>query len=132
MADPIEARGSHVNRYDSSVVHPTTIGVGGQSTGRFDMGRQYAFYRLRILNCVALAAGTAITLQVAPTPTHQLCDLYETNTPVTRWSQGDLPVTDSIDFELTHAMNCSSFNIQLSVGAVGTVSFEIFGSDSAL
>ena len=131
MADAIAARGNLLEQYDGSAIATPTIGAAGQSTGRFEMGRKYAFYRIRILNCAALAADTAMRLQVAPSPAHQLCNLYETNNPVARWSKGNLPVTESIDFELTHAMNCASLNIQLTVGAVGTVNFEVYGSDSA-
>lgn len=111
-----------------------TIPTGGTGSTieRIDFGRPYAFYVIRIEDCSRIAATTTMRAQGATNdyPQQALCDLYELNSPATRWVSGNLPTSGTLMFALTHAFGCRYLKFILSNAASGgDVVLKIRGFD---
>ncbi len=121
MTDRLGFLGSSVKLY--------TIGNGTDgSAAEKDLGRNYAFLRIRCEDCSNIPDSTTLSLWTKVNPTDAFCELYEINDPSTKWSKG-VPTTGTLDFVVSHAFGTKYIRLDLSANVVGDVVFQIYGFD---
>ena len=107
-------------------------GANGSAVDPVNLGRNYAFIVIKCENCTGIASSTNMRVQAGYSDEDTLCDVYETDTPGTRWNKGSLPTSGTFAMQCSHAAGAQRLRIILSNNTSGAVTFKIFGWDGGL
>ena len=102
-------------------------GATGANVAPVDFGRNYAYAVIKCTDAQYIQATTTLGAQVGYDADDALVDLYERDTPGTKWA-GNLPTSGTFGFMLLHAFGVQRIRLVLSKAASGgAVPFEVYG-----
>ncbi|MFA5377699.1 MAG: hypothetical protein WC455_18255 [Dehalococcoidia bacterium] len=115
--------------YGVSPVKTFTIPAGatGAAVEQINFGRNYAYLLVLCEDCDGVDAATTMSAQIAMESGGVMCDLYEKDTPGTKWVSGNIPATGTLAFLLLHAFGAQYFRLILSKVTTAPVTFKIYG-----
>ena len=92
----------------------------GSAVAAADLVYGYEKVVVRCENCQYIQAATNLSVQVGMDSDDTLCDLYELNSPQTKWAKGDLPSSAvTLLFVLDHPVGIRRIRFILSKAASG-------------
>lgn len=107
-------------------------GQTGSAVEMIDFGRNVIAVVVEIYDCSHIANTTTLRVQAAYDDRDQACDLYEQNTPATKWVSGNLPTSGTLVFLLTHALGAQRLRFILSNPASnGDVTIYAYGLETS-
>lgn len=109
-----------------------TIPSGATSGGEINLGRNYVYIIIYSANMAGVQATTTMSAKMGIEEGITLADVYERDTPGTKWVSGNLPTSGTIIFTLVHAIGAQYLQLVLSKVTTQAVAFRIYGFGESL
>lgn len=91
-----------------------------------DLGRNYGYAVVRILDCANIAAGSALQLKSGITTTDTMCFIYDNTNGIDLIA---LPSSGTFQAVFAVAMGIRRIQANLSIASTGDVDIEFYGYD---
>ena len=109
-----------------------TIPNGAASGGEINLGRNYVYVFIQCADMSGVQDATLMSAKYGFEEGLALVDLYERDTPGTKWTSTALPVTGTMGFCLVHAMGAQYLQFVLSKTVTKNTTFQIYGFGESL
>ncbi len=109
-----------------------TIPSGAASGGEINLGRNYVYIIIYSANMAGVQAVTTMSAKMGIEEAITLADVYERDTPGTKWVSGNLPTSGTMIFTLVHAIGAQYIQLVLSKVTTQAVAFRIYGFGESL
>lgn len=108
------------------------IPSGATYGGEINLGRNYVYIIIYCANMAGVQAATTMSAKIGMEEAVTLADLYERDTPGTKWTSAALPTSGTMIFTLVHALGAQYVQLILSKVTTQATAFRIYGFGESL